>query len=39
MVKRERTKGQAMITKDTHKAKDRVTRTPHFQVPFSDFYA
>jgi len=25
-------------TKDTHKAKDRVTRIPHSQVPFSDFY-
>ena len=25
-------------TKDTHKAKDIVTRTPYSQVPFNDFY-
>jgi len=28
MAKRKRTKGQTTIYKDTHKTKDRVTRTP-----------
>jgi len=28
MAKRKSTKGQTMITKYTHKTKDRVTRTP-----------